>query len=145
MMTYQASRDDGPRLKEGGETSVAAGTSALEVTHLRRSYGSVVAVDDVSFSVAEGEIFGGPNGAGETTTVECVISAPRTGRQDDPVARPGPPGRPGRGPRDRRRAAPGQRVPGQAQRGREPRHVSLFYLSPELFKDVHTGAASHEQ
>jgi ABC-2 type transport system ATP-binding protein len=34
-----------------------------------------VAVDDVSFSVAEGEIFGilGPNGAGKTTTVECVI------------------------------------------------------------------------
>src|ERR1700683_3140860 len=49
--------------------------SAVEVTNLRKSYGSVVAVDDVSFSVAEGEIFGilGPNGAGKTTTVECVI------------------------------------------------------------------------
>jgi ABC-2 type transport system ATP-binding protein len=49
--------------------------SAVEVTHLRKSYGSVVAVDDVSFSVAEGEIFGilGSNGAGKTTTVECVI------------------------------------------------------------------------
>jgi ABC-type uncharacterized transport system ATPase subunit len=57
-MTYQASRDDAPQLKEAGETSLAAGTSALEVTHLRRSYGSVVAVDDVSFSVAQGEIFG---------------------------------------------------------------------------------------
>ena len=57
-MTYQSSRDDAPQLKEVSETSLAAGTSAREVTHLRRSYGSVVAVDDVSFSVAEGEIFG---------------------------------------------------------------------------------------
>jgi ABC-2 type transport system ATP-binding protein len=48
--------------------------AAVEVTHLHKSYGSVVAVDDVSFSVAEGEIFGilGTNGAGKTTTVECV-------------------------------------------------------------------------
>jgi ABC-2 type transport system ATP-binding protein len=46
----------------------------LEVRNLRKTYGSVVAVDDVSFSVEEGEIFGilGPNGAGKTTTVECV-------------------------------------------------------------------------
>ena len=46
----------------------------LEVTNLRKTYGSTVAVDDVSFSVEEGEIFGvlGPNGAGKTTTVECV-------------------------------------------------------------------------
>jgi ABC-type uncharacterized transport system ATPase subunit len=57
-MTYRASRDDAPQLKEAGETSLAAGTSALEVTHLRRSYRSVVAGDDVSFSVAQGEIFG---------------------------------------------------------------------------------------
>jgi ABC-2 type transport system ATP-binding protein len=48
---------------------------AVEVEHLRKAYGATVAVDDVSFSVAEGEIFGilGPNGAGKTTTVECVI------------------------------------------------------------------------
>ncbi len=46
----------------------------LEITNLRKTYGSTVAVDDVSFSVEEGEIFGilGPNGAGKTTTVECV-------------------------------------------------------------------------
>jgi ABC-2 type transport system ATP-binding protein len=49
--------------------------AAVEIAHLRKTYGDVVAVDDVSFSVAEGEIFGvlGPNGAGKTTTVECVI------------------------------------------------------------------------
>jgi ABC-2 type transport system ATP-binding protein len=49
--------------------------AAVEVVHLRKTYGQNVAVDDVSFSVSEGEIFGilGPNGAGKTTTVECLI------------------------------------------------------------------------
>jgi len=48
---------------------------AMEITHLRKTYGTLAAVDDVSLSVAEGEIFGilGPNGAGKTTTVECAI------------------------------------------------------------------------
>jgi len=51
------------------------GGPAVEITHLRKAYGNVVAVDDVSLSVAEGEIFGilGPNGAGKTTAVECAI------------------------------------------------------------------------
>jgi ABC-2 type transport system ATP-binding protein len=46
----------------------------IEVTNLHKRYGGTVAVDDVSFSVERGEIFGvlGPNGAGKTTTVECV-------------------------------------------------------------------------
>ena len=49
--------------------------AVIEVEHLRKAYGSTVAVDDVSFAVGTGEIFGvlGPNGAGKTTTVECVI------------------------------------------------------------------------
>jgi ABC-2 type transport system ATP-binding protein len=48
--------------------------AVIGVWHLRKSYGDTVAVDDVSFIVAEGEVFGilGPNGAGKTTTVECV-------------------------------------------------------------------------
>lgn len=47
---------------------------AVVVRNLRRTYGEVVAVDDVSFHVDEGEIFGiiGPNGSGKTTTVECL-------------------------------------------------------------------------
>jgi ABC-2 type transport system ATP-binding protein len=46
----------------------------ISVRNLRKTYGRTVAVDDISFEVAEGEIFGllGPNGAGKTTTVECL-------------------------------------------------------------------------
>ncbi|MEU6234606.1 ABC transporter ATP-binding protein [Kitasatospora sp. NPDC047058] len=46
----------------------------IDVRNLRKTYGDVVAVDDVSFAVEEGEIFGilGPRGAGKTTIVECV-------------------------------------------------------------------------
>ena len=48
--------------------------TVIEVEHLRKRYGSIKAVEDVSFEVALGEIFGllGPNGAGKTTTVECL-------------------------------------------------------------------------
>jgi ABC-2 type transport system ATP-binding protein len=56
----------------------------IQVEHLRKVYGSVVAVDDVSFAVNSGEIFGvvGPNGAGKTTTVECVegMRSPSSGK-----------------------------------------------------------------
>jgi ABC-2 type transport system ATP-binding protein len=50
------------------------GMAILEVANLHKQYGDTVAVDDVSFTVERGEIFGilGPNGAGKTTTVECV-------------------------------------------------------------------------
>ncbi len=49
-------------------------TRVLEVAHPAKRYGDFAAVEDVSFSVEEGEIFGilGPNGAGKTTTVECL-------------------------------------------------------------------------
>ncbi len=48
--------------------------NVVEVTELTKHYGSHVAVDGVSFSVEDGEIFGilGPNGAGKTTTVESI-------------------------------------------------------------------------
>jgi ABC-2 type transport system ATP-binding protein len=53
------------------------------VENLVKRYGSLLAVDDVSLSLREGEIFGiiGPNGAGKTTTVECIsgLRAPDSG------------------------------------------------------------------
>jgi ABC-2 type transport system ATP-binding protein len=56
----------------------------IAVDALEKSYGSVRAVDSISFDVAEGEIFGvvGPNGAGKTTTIECLegLRAPDGGR-----------------------------------------------------------------
>ncbi len=46
----------------------------IQVSGIRKTYGSTVAVSGISFEVSEGEIFGliGPNGAGKTTTMECV-------------------------------------------------------------------------
>jgi ABC-2 type transport system ATP-binding protein len=46
----------------------------IQVSGVRKTYGSTVAVDEVSFEVHDGEIFGliGPNGAGKTTTMECI-------------------------------------------------------------------------
>ncbi|MGH3149874.1 MAG: ABC transporter ATP-binding protein [Streptosporangiaceae bacterium] len=48
--------------------------AVIEVQNLHKAYADTVAVDDISFTVQEGEIFGilGPNGAGKTTTVECI-------------------------------------------------------------------------
>src|SRR5882724_535111 len=46
----------------------------IQVSGVRKTYGKTVAVDEVSFEVNDGEIFGliGPNGAGKTTTMECI-------------------------------------------------------------------------
>jgi ABC-2 type transport system ATP-binding protein len=47
----------------------------IETSHLVKSYGDKLAVDDVSFQVNAGEIFGflGPNGAGKTTTIKMIV------------------------------------------------------------------------
>jgi ABC-2 type transport system ATP-binding protein len=56
----------------------------IKVEGLRKTYGATVAVDEVSFEVRAGEIFGmvGPNGAGKTTTIECLegLRKPDAGR-----------------------------------------------------------------
>ncbi|MBI2854310.1 MAG: ATP-binding cassette domain-containing protein [Chloroflexi bacterium] len=56
----------------------------IEVDELSRKYGQLVAVDKVSFNVAEGEIYGflGPNGAGKTTTINmlCTLLSPTGGK-----------------------------------------------------------------
>src|ERR1700723_3915135 len=48
--------------------------AVIQISGVRKSYGSTVAVAEASFDVNEGEIFGliGPNGAGKTTTMECI-------------------------------------------------------------------------
>jgi ABC-type multidrug transport system ATPase subunit len=48
---------------------------AVQVRNLVKSYGDLVAVNDISFDVKEGEIFGllGPNGAGKTTALKVIM------------------------------------------------------------------------
>ena len=56
----------------------------VEVAHLHKAYGTTIAMDDVSFTVNAGEIFGilGRNGAGKTTTVECITGLRTADRGD---------------------------------------------------------------
>ncbi|MEK6703775.1 MAG: ABC transporter ATP-binding protein [Planctomycetota bacterium] len=55
----------------------------LKITNLKKSFGSLIAVDGVSFTIAKGEVFGllGPNGAGKSTTINMAIGvlAPDSG------------------------------------------------------------------
>jgi len=48
---------------------------AVELTHITKTFGEVRAVDDVSFAIEKGELFGllGPNGAGKTTAIRCML------------------------------------------------------------------------
>jgi len=52
---------------------------AIEVSHLTKHFGEVLAVNDISFNVKEGELFGflGPNGAGKTTTINILTGLAR--------------------------------------------------------------------
>jgi ABC-2 type transport system ATP-binding protein len=49
--------------------------NVVEINHVVKSYADKVAVDDLSFTIAQGEIFGliGPNGAGKTTTIKMIM------------------------------------------------------------------------
>ncbi len=63
-----------PSLSAAGSPAGPASSSAVVVAGLRKSYGAVQAVREVSFTVGHGEIFAllGPNGAGKTTTLEIL-------------------------------------------------------------------------
>jgi ABC-2 type transport system ATP-binding protein len=58
----------------------------ITATHLRKAFGGLTAVDDVSFSIGKGELFGllGPNGAGKSTTIAMLVGAmdPDSGQVD---------------------------------------------------------------
>jgi ABC-2 type transport system ATP-binding protein len=66
-----------------GDSPTANGAPALAVDHLTKRFGGRTAFEDVSFTVAAGEVFGflGPNGAGKTTTVRTLgtLIAPTSG------------------------------------------------------------------
>ena len=71
----------------------------VEVSHLSKQFGPVLAVDDLSFTVRPGRVTGflGPNGAGKTTTLRCLLGLVRPtggtvtigGRPYHSIARPG--------------------------------------------------------
>ncbi|MFB0502004.1 MAG: ATP-binding cassette domain-containing protein, partial [Candidatus Bathyarchaeia archaeon] len=60
----------------------------IETHDLTRKFGDLIAVDHVSFSVKEGEIFGflGPNGAGKTTTINILTTLLRSSEGSATVA-----------------------------------------------------------
>lgn len=73
-------------------------TPVIEVRNLRKSYGRVIAADDISFEARRGEIFGllGPNGAGKTTVLECLEGIRQPDRGDLAVLGINPTRQPGR-------------------------------------------------
>jgi ABC-2 type transport system ATP-binding protein len=73
-----------PAAKAPAAKGAGRGASALVAERLSKTYGTRVAVADVSFSVRRGEVFGflGPNGAGKTTTIRMLVGLvrPTSGR-----------------------------------------------------------------
>jgi ABC-type multidrug transport system ATPase subunit len=53
--------------------------STIQISHMRKTYGSFAAVDDLSLEIPSGTVFGllGPNGAGKTTTFKCMLDLAR--------------------------------------------------------------------
>jgi ABC-2 type transport system ATP-binding protein len=64
------------KLSTNGHRSVLEAAPVIEATGLRKQFGDIVAVDDLSFSVPAGTILGllGPNGAGKTTTIKMLTT-----------------------------------------------------------------------
>ena len=79
MTPHPDSSASRPAPANGGERD-----AVIEVDKLTKRYGSLTAVDGISFGVERGEVFGilGPNGAGKTTTLECIegLTEPTSGR-----------------------------------------------------------------
>jgi long-chain acyl-CoA synthetase len=61
--------------EEFDHADITASTPLLQVENLRKSFGGIRAVDDVSFEISKGEIVGliGPNGSGKTTTIRAIM------------------------------------------------------------------------
>jgi ABC-2 type transport system ATP-binding protein len=61
----------------------------LELDGLHRRYGTVTALDGLTFGVPAGQVFGflGPNGAGKTTAMRAIFGGDRPGLGRDPLAR----------------------------------------------------------
>lgn len=111
----------------------------IEVTNLHKRYGETVAVDDVSFEVDRGEIFGilGPNGAGKTTSVECAVGMRAPDRGEIKLLG-------GLDPQ-RDRAEVRQRVGVQLQESKLPEKLTVaevlalyasFYRKPAAWRDL---------
>src|SRR5580704_4497920 len=100
--------------------------AALVVDHLSKHFGERTAFEDVSFSVAQGEVFGflGPNGAGKTTTVRTLgtLIAPTSGSAS--VA--GIPLTPDNGPEIRERIATMPENPGLYRKLTVAENLELF-------------------
>ncbi|HEX7970579.1 MAG TPA: ATP-binding cassette domain-containing protein, partial [Stellaceae bacterium] len=80
-MRQMAASNDNAAIGGTGETM--AMDEMIAVRHLTRRFGPMTAVDDVSFTVARGEVLGflGPNGAGKSTTMKMIAGflAPTSG------------------------------------------------------------------
>ena len=106
--------------------------NVIEVSHLTKRYGDRAAVDGVSFSVEEGEIFGilGPNGAGKTTTVESIVGLRTPDSGTIRVLGLDPGTDRDRLARRRRRPAPGERAARPDDRPRGARALRLVLRRP---------------
>jgi len=91
----------------------------IEVQNLHKAYGATIAVDDMSFAVNQGEIFGiiGPNGAGKTTTIESLIGLRKPDRGQVRVL--------GLDPQRQSREL-GQRIGSQLQQAALPERIKVW-------------------